>query len=409
MRIAYVCQYFVPEPGAPSARLHDLGRAWQAMGHSVTVVTGFPNHPTGRLREGDRGKLWTEEQESGLRVLRNWLYATPNEGFVKKTLGHLSFMVTSFAFGLPRLGRTDVVIASSPSFFCAISAWLMARVRRACFVFEVRDLWPAVFVDLGVLRSPPLIRLLEAVELFLYRRAELIVTVTESFRHDIVRRGIPAEKVVTVINGADVDFFVPGPRQNAVRDELELGERFVVLYIGAHGISHPLETVVEAAAILRDRRDVVFLLVGDGARRRHIEQLVSSRALSNVIMLPAQPKERMPDFYRAADVCLVPLRDVPLFSKFIPSKIFEIQAAGRPIIGSVAGEARDLLERSGGAVLVPPENAEALVDAVVGLAADRPRCERLGIAGREFVVRECTRAALAARYLAALIAAGARA
>ena len=161
MNIAYVSHYFVPEIAAPSMRLHGFGRQWAADGHAVTVLTGFPNHPTGIIPPAYRGRILQEEWISGIRVLRNWLYATPNRGFALKTLGHLSFMVTAVALGLPRLGPVDVVIASSPTFFTAISAWIISRLRRVPMVFEGRDLWPAGFVGLGVLRNPLLIRTLE--------------------------------------------------------------------------------------------------------------------------------------------------------------------------------------------------------------------------------------------------------
>ncbi|HEX3246559.1 MAG TPA: glycosyltransferase family 4 protein, partial [Chloroflexota bacterium] len=209
MRIAYVSHYFVPEIAAPSVRLHGFGRHWAAKGHKVTVLTGFPNHPTGLIPPGYRGRIIQEEYIDGIRVLRNWLYATPNRGFALKTLGHLSFMVTAVAMGLPRLGPVDVVIASSPTFFTAISAWVISRLRRIPMIFEVRDLWPAVFVDLGVLRNPLLIKTLETMELSLYRQSAAVVPVTEAFRQTIMRRGISSEKIHVVPNGADIETYRP--------------------------------------------------------------------------------------------------------------------------------------------------------------------------------------------------------
>jgi glycosyltransferase involved in cell wall biosynthesis len=226
--------------------------------------------------------------------------------------------------------------------------------------------------------------------------------VTDGFRDDIAGRGIPAEKIVTITNGVDLEAHRPGPRHNAVREELGLGARFTVLYIGAHGISHALHRVVDAATLLSDREDVVFLLVGEGAEKRKVEALTAERGLTNVVHLPGQPRERVADFYRAADACLVPLRDVPLFRTFIPSKMFEIMGSGRPIIGSVAGEARGILERSGAALLTEPENAEGMARAVIRLASDRPAAEAMGRRGREFVAEHYDRRRLGARYLALL-------
>jgi|TARA_B100001964_G_scaffold41878_1_gene46268 glycosyltransferase involved in cell wall biosynthesis len=398
VNILYLCQYFVPEPAAPAARVSELSRAWVRAGHNVTVLTGMPNHPTGIVPDKYRGRLLAREHMDGIMVLRNWLYATPNQGFAKKTLSHLSFMLSAVLLGLPRAGRADVLIVSSPAFFSVFSALLISRLRRIPFIFEVRDLWPAVFVDLGVLTNPLLIKFLEYWEMFLYRRAARVVTVTESFRRVLVERGLPARKVVTIPNGVRVDFFLPGERENAVRSEHGLTGRFVVSYLGAHGISHGVEIVLRAADILRDRSDIVFLLAGEGAMKKRLLELKERMALENVLMLPAQPKERMPDYYRASDVCLVPLRDVPLFKTFVPSKMFEIMACGVPIVGALHGEAREILERSGAARLVAPENARELSEAIEWMQTHPLERARMGAAGREFVCAHCDREALAGQY-----------
>ena len=402
MRIVYLCQYFVPEAGAPAARLRDMARSWVQRGHSVTVVTGMPNHPTGVVQAPYVGRLIARESLDGVTVLRNWLYATPNEGLVRKTLSHLSFMVSALVLGNARLGTADVIIASSPSFFAVISAWVMSRMRKIPFVFEVRDLWPAVFVDLGVLTNPFVIRALESVEMFLYQRAALVVTVTEGFRTRLIARGLPPQKVVTITNGAAIESYMPGPRDNAVRAELGLAGKFVVGYIGAHGISQGLELVLQAAQRLRDDADIVFLLVGEGARKRALLELRETLRLTNVIMLPAQAHQRVREYYCASDVCVVPLRQLPLFATFIPSKMFEIMACAVPVIGAVEGEAREILERSGGARLIVPEDAAGLADAVRWFKLHPGESRQMGAAGRAFVTANYDRQVLADRYAAAL-------
>lgn len=402
MRIVYLCQYFVPEPGAPAARLRDMARSWVQRGHSVTVVTGMPNHPTGVVQAPFIGRLIARETMEGVTVLRNWLYATPNEGLVRKTLSHLSFMVSALVLGYARLGAADVIIASSPSFFAVISAWIMSRMRKIPFVFEVRDLWPAVFVDLGVLTNPFVIRALESVEMFLYQRAALVVTVTEGFRKRLLARGLTPEKVVTITNGAAIESFTPGPRDNAVRTELGLAGKFVVGYIGAHGISQGLELVLQAAQRLRDDADIVFLLVGEGARKRALLELREKLRLNNVIMLPAQAHQRVREYYCASDVCVVPLRQLALFGSFIPSKMFEIMACAVPVIGAVEGEAREILERSGGARLIAPEDDAALADAVRWFKLHPGESRLMGAAGRAFVTAHYDRQVLADRYAGAL-------
>jgi glycosyltransferase involved in cell wall biosynthesis len=401
MRIVYLCHYFVPEISAPSARLYEMSRAWVERGHEVTVITGFPNHPTGVIPREYRGKLWTTETLDGIRVLRNWLYATPNEGFVRKSFSHVTFMVTSVLFGLPRLGPADVIIASSPTFFAVFSAYAISRLRRIPFIFEVRDLWPAVFVDLGVIHNQAVIRLLENGEMFLYRKAAKVVTVTDAFTETLVARGLPPAKVVKITNGADLEFFRPAAPGADNPKKAEPG-KFTVLYLGAHGISHGLDSILRAADRLRDQPAIEFLLVGEGAEKKNLLALKDELKLGNVRFVPGQAKAEVLEHYQTADVGLVPLRDVPLFSGFIPSKMFELMACGVPIIGSVRGEPANILEKSGAAVLVPPEDPAALAEAILALRRDPERRKQMSLAGRAFVEAHYDRRKLAAQYEAIL-------
>jgi glycosyltransferase involved in cell wall biosynthesis len=399
VRIAFVCQYFVPEIGAPSARVSELCREWAREGHDVTVVTGLPNHPTGVVAPEYRGTIFRRERLDGLTVFRNWLYATPNEGFFKKTLSHVSFMLSTMLLTTPRLHGYDVLIVSSPAFFVVISTWFMSRVWRIPYIFEVRDLWPGIFIELGVLKNRPIIRLLEAIEMFLYRQAGLVVVVTHAFRDILIKRGLRSGHVATITNGVDCDAFQPGPRDNDIRREHGLTGKFVVLYIGAHGISQALAAVLESARALQDDPEVVFLFVGEGADKKKLMERAAQLALRHVRFLPGQPRQLMAQWYAAADVVLVPLRDIPLFETFIPSKMFEIMACGRAIIGSVRGEARAILERSEGALIVDPEDSAAIARAVRSLRSAPGLADQLGQAARRFVVANYDRRILAHQYL----------
>lgn len=397
MRILLVTHYFPPEIGAPQARLSEMARFWSEAGNDVTVLTGMPNHPTGIVPPEYRGKALLDERSDGYRVVRTWVYATPNEGILKKTLGHVSFMASSVLLGGRRAAGADVVIVSSPTFFSIFSAWVLARFKRARFVIEVRDLWPAIFVELGVLKNRAVIRLLEQIELAAYRAADAVVVVTDGFRDDIVRRGIPASKVVTIRNGVDVDRFTPGTPDPATRGRLGASaDEALVLYIGAHGISHGLTAVADAAAKLADR-GVHFSFVGEGAAKQQLADHVAALGLRNVTLLPGVARQDVPDLLAAADICLVPLRDVPLFSTFIPSKMFEFFAAGKAVVGAVRGEPAEIL-RNAGAKVVDPEDAAALAEAI-GTLADAPE-ERaaMGRSARAFVIEHFDRRALARRY-----------
>lgn len=400
MRVLVVTHYFPPETGAPQARLSELARSWAEAGDDVTVLTGMPNHPTGVVPPEYRGRWRCDERVDGYRVLRTRLYATANEGVARKTLGHLSFMLSSVALAGRRSGPADVVVVSSPTFFSIFSAWLLARAKRARLVVEVRDLWPAIFVELGVLRSRPLIRVLEALELAAYRAADAVVVVSEGFRDHIVGRGIPAAKVHTVRNGVDLDRFSPAPPDaGTAATQARLGAapgQTLVLYVGAHGISHGLVGVADAAAKLAGEA-IHFAFVGEGAAKAQLRKHVEGLSLSNVTLLPGVPRDEVPGLLAAADICLAPLRDVPLFATFIPSKIFEYLAAGKAVVGSVRGEPARILSDAG-AVVVDPEDAGALAGAIRDLAADPARRAEMGERGRRHVAEHFDRRHLAARY-----------
>ena len=397
MNIAYYSHYFMPEIGAPSARIYDLGREWLARGHRVQVATCFPNHPAGELYPGYSRGWYRHEMLDGIEVHRHWTYITPNKGFAKKTIGHVSFYPTAL-LSAGHVETPDVFIGTSPTFFAAMVAARLARRRKRPFIMEVRDLWPALFIELGVLKNRFAISLLEKLELSLYRKATRVVTVTEAFRQNLIERGVPERKVVTIPNGASVDFWTDHGEGEALREKLGLRGKFVVLYIGAHGISQALTSVLRAAARLRGD-DIRFVFVGEGAEKEKLTQFADAEHLQNVLFVDPVGKDEVRAWYSLADVCLVPLRDIPLFATFIPSKMFEILSMARPIVGSLKGEAAAILEASGGAEVVPPEDDAALAEAIERLRRDPERRKAMGARGRQFVIDHYSRSALAQKYL----------
>lgn len=402
MHILFLSQYFPPEMGAPSARVHEHARRWVQTGHRVVVLTGFPNHPTGIIPPEYRNRYFMREQLDGIDVLRTWLYAAPNEGVFFRTLSYVSFMLSAVLAAIWTRPRCDAVIATSPQFFCAIAGWLIAAVLRRPFVLEIRDLWPETILALGLLKREALMtRGLEKIELFLYRRADLIVAVTKSFRKVMVSRGVRADKVIVVPNGVATRVFRNGDGTR-LRAGLDAEASCVALYIGTHGMCQGLEVLLEATRALRDR-DIFVLFVGEGAEKQMLRKRAREWGLSNVKFLDQQPRSTVPDFIAASDICIVPLRKREVFSTVIPSKIFEFMAGARPIVLSTPrGEVSRLVERAGCGLHVEPENARALSKAISKLADNAQWARQLGRAGRKFVQRHCDRDQLADQMLAAV-------
>ncbi|MFK7800610.1 MAG: glycosyltransferase family 4 protein [Anaerolineae bacterium] len=399
MNIVYFSHYFSPEIGAPSARIYDLSRCWLSTDDQVEVVTCFPNHPHGKVYSDYQVKKYEYEKLDGIDVHRNWSYITPNKGFIKKTLGHVSMWASSRLFSFRKLKQPEIIIGTSPTFFAAMAGLRAAAHHNVPFVMEVRDLWPAIFVELGVLTNKTIISLLERWELWMYRRATKIVTVTEAFRQDLIQRGIPADKVHTIPNGADTTYWLPKPKPAELADKLQLQDKFVVLYIGTHGISQALHSVVTAASMLNDQPDIHFLFVGAGADKQKLINQSEELKLKNITFHDPVTKAEMNDFYALSDLCLIPLRDIPLFDTFIPSKMFEVMAMERPIIGSLRGESAEILMNSGSSIVVEPEDSQALAKAIQEVYK-LPRNERmeLGKNGRKFVDAHYSRMALSKTY-----------
>lgn len=370
MNVLFLTDNFVPERNAPATRTYEHARQWVADGHSVTVITTTPNFPEGQVYPGYSNRLRQVEMIDGIRVVRVLSYVTANEGFLKRTLDYVSFMVTG---GLAALfeRRPDVLVTTSPQFFCAMAGWFVSRLRRLPWVFELRDLWPASIVAVGAMKPGPMIRLLERIELAMYRSADAVVSVTESFKRDLIARGIPANKIHVILNGVDLRKFRPRARDPELTARLGLEGRFVVGYLGTIGMAHALDKVLDAAALLQADPRIVFLIAGSGARRAELERRVNTEGLHNVRFLEPQSKEKMPALWSVHDVALIPLQDKDLFRTVIPSKMFEAMGMGIPILMSLPeGEATGLLVSTKAGVVVAPEQPHVLAAAVVRLSND---------------------------------------
>ena len=404
MKVLYVSQYFPPEIGAPAVRVFEMTSRWRAAGVDARVLTGFPNHPEGRVPAEYRSRFrrgMAFEEFKGIPVYRTWLYPAANQGRYRRSANYLSFMLSAAMRGMLLRFQPDVVIGTSPQLLCAVAASWVARRLGARFVMEVRDLWPESLEAVGVCsKGSRLYRMLDRCATNLYRKSWKIVTVTESFRNELRERGVPDEKIAVVRNGVDTEFFRPDGDLAPEKESLhELRGKFVVSYIGTHGMAHALETFLEAARLLADEQEIQFLTVGGGARLADLRERSRQMGLRNVTFLGPRPWAEMPGFLRASDVSVIHLLDSPLFRTVIPSKMFEVMASGRPIVMGVRGEAAAILEEARAGVAIAPESAEEMRDAVLELFRDAEMRRKLGENGRAFACGQASYAARASDYL----------
>jgi glycosyltransferase involved in cell wall biosynthesis len=397
LRILFLSHYFPPEVNAPASRTFEHCRIWAKHGHDVAVATCVPNHPAGKIYPNYRNGLLQKEMIEGIRVYRLLTLVTANSGFVFRTLNYLIYCIAAIV-AAPFLPRCDIVVSTSPQFFCGLAGYFVSRIKRVPWVLEIRDLWPESILAVGAMRNSRWIRLLEWLESFAYRKADHIVSLTDSFKTHIVKHGASAEKVSIIKNGVDLDFYNPDQKASALAKELGVEGKFIAAYVGTHGMAHGLDTVLEAAEVLQESDDIAILLVGDGAERERLVALRDAKGLQNVVMLGQQPKERMPAIWILTDASLVILRDQEVFRTVIPSKIFESMAMQRPIVLGVRGESQQLIKDAGSGICIEPENAAELADAITRLARNRELRAAMGVAGRRYVEKHFDRQKLAGDY-----------
>jgi len=377
------------------------------MGHDVTVLTGFPNHPTGVVPEEWRSRLRRlqhTEMVDGVRVVRTWLWPLPNRKAHERILNYTTFCGSAALRGLA-LARPDVVIATSPQLLCALSGWWLAWWRRVPFVFEIRDLWPESLAAVGASSEGKLLhRVLGGIAGFLYRRADRLVVVTPAFEDHLIQRwNVPPAKISVVENGVETDLFCLKLAAPELRKQLKLEDRFIICYIGTMGNAHGLETLVAAAEELQTKLPcAMFLLIGEGAEKERLVKLAAGRGLNNIQFFAQQPRERIPIYVSAADVCLVMLRKNDLFKTVIPTKLLEYMACERPVIVAVDGHARQIIEEAGAGVFVEPENSRALVEGILDVAAAPERRQKMGASGRQFILNKFSREETAQEYIRVL-------
>ena len=402
MKILFLSHYFPPEVNAPATRTFEHCVRWARAGHEVTVVTCVPNCPDGVVFDGYRNRFRRQvEQIDGVRVVRVWTYLAPNAGTVKRILNFVSYMVSATLASI-RLRRPDVIVATSPQFFCGWAGVFTSWLKWRPLVLEIRDIWPESIEAVGAIRNRPLLRFLEMLERWMYRSARHIVAVGEGYRQNILTKVSIPDRVSVITNGVDLAFFTPQDPSPEFARRWGVEGRFVCSYVGTIGMAHGLEVVVEAAARLKQegRRDIAFLIVGDGANRERLQSMAAECGVDEQVIFTGRlPKDQMPAVLANSGACLIHLKGCELFGTVLPSKIFETMAMQRPIIMGVRGEAQQIVADAGAGINMTPDAADDLIAAVEQLADDPQLAERLGRQARAYVAEHFNRDRLAERYL----------
>ena len=366
MKILFLTDNFPPEVNAPATRTYEHCREWVKAGNEVTVITCFPNYPTGKVYEGYKNSLRKTEWMEGIKVIRVWSYMTANKGFAKRILDYISFSVTSFFAGL--FESCDIILATSPQFFTALSGRTLHYFNRKPWIMEVRDLWPDSIKAVGAMKENFVLNYFSKEEKWCYKSAEKIIVVTRSFKEEIIKKGIPAEKIHIVKNGSNMELFRPREKSQELLEKYGLTGKKVLGYIGTLGMAHKIDFLIDC---IKDSDEYALIILGNGAEKESIEEKIKREKISNVILINAVPKEEVADYIALQDAALINLRKSDLFKTVIPSKIFETSAMHIPILLGVDGEAREMVEEFGAGLYYEPENMEDFKRKLVQLFSSR--------------------------------------
>ena len=403
MKILFFTHYFPPEGNAPASRTYENCKRWVREGHDVTVITCAPNVPDGVVYPGYCNKLFQKEIIDGIQVVRVWTFIAANKGTLLRILNFVSYMYSATFFSL-FLKRPDIIISTSPQFFCGWAGILAGWLRFVPSILEIRDLWPETIVAIGAMKNNRIIGFLELLEKWMYRSTRHIVTVGEGYREKLLEKGVPSEKITVIPNGADFDFFKPRDDQDELKTAHQLQGKFVCSYIGTLGLCSGLEMLPRAAKLLKDknRHDIILMIVGDGAIREDLESLQKQGGLDNLIITGRRKKEEIPEYIALADVCLAHLQKKDLFKTVLPSKIFEATAMKRPIIMGVEGHAARLIQDAGAGICIEPENETEFIQALETLSNNPEQMKDFGESGYQYMQKNYNRELLAQKYLQVL-------
>jgi len=375
MKILFITDNFKPEVNAPATRTYEHVKEWiKNKDVEVTIITCVPNFPHGKVYDGYKNKLYQVEYIDGIKVIRVWSYITANSGFVKRVLDYMSFAWMAFVVGL--FQKTDIIIATSPQFFTTWSAWGLSKVKQKPWIFELRDLWPESIKTVGAMKQGKAIEVLEKIELGLYKSCDKVVAVTDAFKTNLINRGIDKDKIEVVTNGSNIELFYPREKDQELLQKYNLTDKFVIGYIGTHGMAHSLDFIVESIALIEDK-DIHFLFIGDGAMKKTIVDIANNLKLTNITFLEPIAKEEVPKYLSVCDVSLAPLKKDDNFKTVIPSKIFEASAMQKPTLLGVEGQAQEIIEKYNAGLCFRPEDTQDFLSKIKQIKEDKKLYQEL--------------------------------
>ncbi|MES9665967.1 glycosyltransferase family 4 protein [Bacillus nitratireducens] len=401
MKILLLHQYFLGKDDPGGSRFNQFVKYWEEQGHEITVVAGNVHYTTGKKDEKYKGKWIVEEEYSpNVKVLRTYVSEAYNKSFLGRIWGYFSFTVSSLTAILFKVKRHDILIVTSPPLFVGITGILTKWFKRIPMIFEIRDLWPESAIDTGVLKSKPLIKMAFFVERMSYKFADKINVLTPAFRNVLVeKKKISTDKITFIPNGADLDIFKPAQKNNWIREKYGLQNKFVITYMGAHGLANNLDNLLNVAKECEDYEDIVFLLIGDGMEKERLKKRVKGEGINNIMFIDSQPKAIIPDFCNASDICTAVLKKVDTFKTVYPNKVFDYMSCAKPILLGIDGVARELVEESGCGVYVDPENVSQFKEEILAFYHNREKLDDMGFKGYDYVQGRFSREALAHKYI----------
>ena len=400
MKILFLTHYYPPEGNAPASRVSALAKRWVDDGHDVTIITSAPNVPDGKVYDGYKNHWTSRETMDGVNVIRIWTYIAPNKGTIRRILNYVSYMISAFLHCL-FMRKPDVMIATSPQFFCGWAGVLLHWFRRFPFILEIRDIWPESMVAVNAGLPGPILKIIGLMEKIMYKTAKHIVTVGDGYVERLKERGVPESKISVVMNGVDTTLFYPRPKNHDLLQQYNIDGKFICSYIGTIGMACGLHTALEAAEKLKEQKNdsIVFVFVGDGAERENLEQQAKNMRLNNIIFTGRRPKNEIPDWIASSDVNLVHLKKVDLFHSVMPSKIFESAGCGRPVLMGVDGFAKKIVMDAEMGLDIEPENPDSMLNALLQLFHNPEQCDVLGRNGLKNIVPFYNRDSQAQKYV----------